>query len=434
MSILSDLKNKLFKRESITPITSHNTQSFKRYTFNTNQLELTYDTGITILKDITVSMAYDSLKYLLSSKQWVLVANDNDTVGVNDFINDMLFNMDTELNEVVKRMIESLLWGYHIEELIFDINDDGQIYVKNILPLAIKTLQNEPFIYDKNGELISIHQEYDDEEVEIPINKCLKYTFGDYSSDYGHGILLDVKDIVEYKINTTDWLLTFLERHSLPSLVGKTDNPVSRDEMLNAFADMENGTLGMTVGLTDEVNVLESSHHGETFFNTFNYLDNQIVKRFYIGDLIMGSSNDTGSYARSNTQLEFGQLIFDGILEEIANCIQKQIVNPIVEWNFGDIGLAPTIGFDKFSSGDIQGLFTVIKPLIDSGVIDSENEAVQDSIALIFKKETGLKYVNEEPVMPYEDFGYTEPLEEEPVTEDILSDLEDIYAESGQTD
>lgn len=434
MSILSDLKNRLFQKESIKPITAHNNYSFQRYAFNTNQLELSYDTGMAILKDITVSMAYDSLKYLLSSKQWVLAANDNDDQGVNDFISDMLFNMDTELNEVVKRMIEALLWGYHIEELIFDINDDGRIYLKNIVPISIKTLQNEPFIYDDNGELISIHQEYNNASVEIPINKCLKYTFGDYSSDYGHGILLDVKDIVEYKINTTDWLLTFLERHSLPSLIGKTDNPNSRDEMLDAFADMQNGTLGMTVGLTDEVDVLESNHHGETFFNTFSYLDNQIVKRFYIGDLIMGNSNNTGSYARSNTQLEFGQLIFDGILEEIANVIQRQVVNPIVEWNFGDIGLAPTIGFDKFSSGDIQGLFTVIKPLIDSGVIDSENQAVQDSIALIFKKETGLKYVNEEPVMPYEDFSYTEPLEEEPDTTDILSDLEDIYAESGQTD
>ena len=426
MSILSDLKNRLFKRESITPITAHNNYSFQRYAFNTNQLELPYDTGMAILKDITVSMAYDSLKYLLSSKQWVLVANDNDTLGVTDFISDMLFNMDTELNEVVKRMIEALLWGYHIEELIFDINDDGRIYLKNIVPISIKTLQNEPFIYDDNGELISIHQEYNNASVEIPINKCLKYTFGDYSSDYGHGILLDVKDIVEYKINTTDWLLTFLERHSLPSLIGKTDNPNSRDEMLDAFADMQNGTLGMTVGLTDEVDVLESNHHGETFFNTFSYLDNQIVKRFYIGDLIMGNSNNTGSYARSNTQLEFGQLIFDGILEEIANVIQRQVVNPIVEWNFGDIGLAPTIGFDKFSSGDIQGLFTVIKPLIDSGVIDSENQAVQDSIALIFKKETGLKYVNEEPVMPEEDFSYQEPVNSEELTDNILTDLDAV--------
>ena len=182
-----------------------------------------------------------------------------------------------------------------------------------------------------------------------------------------------------------NWLLTFLERHSLPSLVGKTSNPASRDAMLDAFEDMRDGTLGMTIGNEDDVQVLESSHHGETFFNSLSYYDNQIVKRFYIGDLIMGNSNDTGSYARSNTQLQFTQLVFDGILEEIANCFQKQVINPIVEWNYGDRSLAPTISFDKFTTGDLQALFNIIKPLIDSGVVDSENKAVQDSIAVLFK-------------------------------------------------
>ena len=430
MSILSDLKNRLFKTETINPIPSHNRYNLKRYSLGDSYEVLSYNTGMQVLSDITVSMSYDVLKYLLSSKQWVLVANENDDQGVYEFINEMIFNMETELTEVVKRMIEATLWGFHIEELIFNINDDGRLIWKNTVPVSIKTLQTEPFTYNDDGELVSIHQEYDNEVVEIPINKCLKYTFGDFNTDYGHGILLDVKDLVEYKVNTTNWLLTFLERHSLPSLVGKTDNPVSRDEMLSAFEDMQDGTLGMTVGLTDEVNVLESNHHGETFFNTFSYLDNQIVKRFYIGDLIMGNVNSVGSYARTNTQMDFGQLVMDGILEEIANVIQKQAINPIVEFNFGDITLAPTFSFDKFKSGDIKTLFEVIKPLIDAGVVDSENDAVQDSIALIFKKETGLNYVNEEPVMPEEDFGYQEPVSGEFLTDDILSELDDLYGES----
>ena len=425
MSILSDLKNKLFKTETIPPTSAaHNRYKLNRYSLGTNTPILRYKTGMDILKDITVSMSYDVLKYLLSSKQWVLVANENDTQGVYDFINDMIFNMETELQEVVKRMIEALLWGFHIEEMIFNVNEDGKLIWKNSIPVSIKTLQNQPFNYNDDGELISIHQEYNNEEVDIPINKCLKYSFGDFNSDYGHGILLDVKDIVEYKMNTTNWLLTFLERHSLPSLVGKTDNPASRDEMLSAFEDMQDGTLGMTVGLTDEVNVLESNHHGETFFNTFSYLDNQIVKRFYIGDLILGTTNAVGSYARTNSQLEFSQLIFDGILEEIANCIQKQAINPIVEFNYGTIDIAPTFSFDKFKSGDIKELFEVIKPLIDSGVVDSENDAVQDSIAMIFKKETGLNYVNGiEPLT--EDFNMA-PVNGETLTDDIISDLNGI--------
>ena len=430
MSLLSDLKNRLLGKETINPIPSHNKYNFKRYSLGTNTTILRYRTGMEILSDTTVSMCYDVLKYLLSSKQWVLIANENDDQGVYDFINDMLFNMDTELSEVVKRMIEALLWGYHIEEMIFNVNNDGKLVWKDSVSVSIKTLQKQPFVYDDDGELIAIHQEYDREQVDIPINKCLKYTYGDFNSDYGRGILLDVKDIVEYKFNTTDWLLTFLERHSLPSLVGKTDNPASRDEMLSAFADMQDGTLGMTVGMNDEVNVLESSHHGETFFNTFSYLDNQIVKRFYIGELIMGTTSKVGSYALGNSQVDFSQLVYDGILEEIANCIQKQAINPIVEFNFGNIDLSPTFSFDKFKTGDIKALFDVVKPLIDAGVVDSENDAVQDSIAMLFKKETGLNYVNDEVEMPDEDFGYQEQTSiGENLTDNIISDLDDLYAE-----
>jgi phage gp29-like protein len=119
-------------------------------------------------------------------------------------------------------------------------------------------------------------------------------------------------------------------------------------------------------------------------------------------------------------------LIFDGILEEIANCIQKQIINPIVKWNFEDIDLAPTISFDKFTTGDLAQLFGTLKPLIDSGVVDSENKAVQDSIALMFKKETGLNYVNDEPEMPEENFDYQEPVNSEMLTDNILNDLDAV--------
>ena len=429
MSILTDLRNKLFKRDAINPVPSHNRYKLNRFSFGTRNRVLNYRTGVKILNDITVAMSYDALKYLLSSKQWVLVANDNDTDDeIYNFIHDMLFNMDTEVNEVVKRMIEALVWGFHVEEQLFEINDDGKLVIKDIIPVSIKTLQNEPFTYDDDGNLISIHQLYEQEEVEIPINKCLKYTYGSSDSDYGHGILLDVKDLVESKINTNNWLMTFLERHSLPSLVGKTDNPTSRDEMLSAFEDMQDGTLGMTVGLEDEVNVLESSHHGETFFNTFSYLDNQIVKRFYIGDLIMGTTGSTGSYARSNSQLDFTSLVYDGILEEIANCIQKQVINPIVEANFGNIDLSPTFSFDKFTTGDLTSLFNTLKPLIDSGIVDSENQAVQDSISLLFKKETGLNYTNDE-VEPLEsDEDFTNPPIDLNNTEDLTSNIIDNLA------
>lgn len=423
MSLLDNIKG-LFKRESVTSnIGTNNKTLTNRISLRSNRNIITYGLGKKILQDTQVSTGFDVLKYIISSKQWALVANDNDIESdVYDFINNMLSNMDTELNEIVKQTITAVLWGFSVHELLFDINTDGKLYLKNIVPLHIKTLQQNPFTYDDNGELISIHQEYNGESVDIPINKILKYSFNaNYDEDYGNGLLYDFRPIVEDKMNINNWLMTFLEKHESPTLYGKTTNPAARDELLGAFEDVSEGTTGIVIGTDDDVGVLESSHRGETFFRTLQYKDNQIFRRYYLGNLLMGDNSQTGTYAQSQTQLDFGMLVFDGILEEIANCIQKQIINPIVKWNYGDITLAPTISFDKFTTGDLSKLFTVIKPLIDSGVVDSENKAVQDSIALIFKKETGLHYVNESTVPVDEtNYEYQPPLPGQSEAEQLI--------------
>ena len=428
MSLIDNVKD-LFKRESVSSNIGTNRPSLKnRISLKTGKNRMSYRLGRQILQDSQVSTGFDILKYILSSKQWVLVANENDTDNtVHDFINDMLFNLDTEVNEIVKQQITAVLWGFCVHELIFDLNEHGQIYLKNALPLHIKTLQNEPFVYDDNGDLVGIYQEYKDEQVTLPINKCLKYSFNaNFDEDYGHGLLYDFRPIVEDKMNINDWLMTFLERHESPTLYGKVSNTTSKAAMLTAFDDVADGTTGITVGVDEDVGVLESSHRGETFFKTLEYKDNEIFRRYYLGNLLLGSQSTTGSYAQSQTQLEFGKIVFDGILEEIANCLQRQVINNIVEWNFGDISLSPTISFDKFTTGDLAALFNTLKPLIDSGVIDSENKAVQDSIALMFKKETGLTYTNEEPVMPDEDFGYQPEVNGETLTDDIISEINGI--------
>ena len=428
MGLLDNIKG-LFKRESVNSnIGTKQKKLTNRISLNSSKNRISYPLGKKILEDTQVSTGFDILKYILSSKQWVLVANENDADStVYDFINNMLFNMDTEVQEIVKQTITAIPWGFSVHELLFDINPEGRLYLKNTVPLHIKTLQDDPFIYDDDGNLIGIHQEYNGNSVDISINKVLKYSFNaNFDEDYGNGLLYDFKPIVEDKLNINNWLMTFLEKHESPTLYGKTSDPVSRDALLDAFEDVSEGTTGLVVGAEDDLGVLESGHRGETFFKTLQYKDNQIFRRYYLGNLLMGDNSQTGTYAQSQTQLDFGMLIFDGILEEIANCIQKQIINPIVKWNFEDIDLAPTISFDKFTTGDLTALFNTLKPLIDSGVVDSENKAVQDSIALMFKKTTGLNYVNDEPEMPEENFDYQEPIDSEMLTDNILNDLDAV--------
>ena len=430
MSFIDNINvNRLFNRVSRSSNVKSNITTRTGYVslFERKDNVIPYQKGVSILRDTQVATGFDIIKYLLSSKQWILT-NPNEDEEAYDFIHDMLQNMETELNTIVKQMTSAIGWGFSVHEILYDVKD-GRIIVKDAIPIHIKTLQYRPFVYDDNGDLVAIHQVSRNGEVEIPANKVLLYSFNSlYDEKEGHGLLYDFLPIIEDKENVMDWLMTFAEKNESPTLYGKTDNPTSRDQLLDAFDDISDGTTGLVIGSEDDVGVLESSHRGETFFSILQYKDNQIFRRMFIGNLLLGDNSQTGTYAQSQTQLEFGTLVFDGLLEEIANTFQQQIINPIVEFNFGPGVKAPIISFEKFSKGDIEKLFNIVKPLMDSGVVDSENSAVQESLALLFKSEAGVEYVNDEPVMPDEDFGYQEPTNSngEDLTTNILSDLDGI--------
>jgi len=429
MSLLDNINvNRLFNRVSRNSNVKSNNITRSSYTslFDRKDNMVPYDVGKNILRDTQVATGLDILKYLLSSKQWILT-NPNEETEAFEFIHDMLQNMETELTTIVKQMTSAIPWGFSVHELMYDVKY-GRIIVKDAIPIHIKTLQDNPFVYDDDGNLVAIHQSGQNGEAEIPINKVLLYSYNSlYDEKQGHGLLYDFRPIVEDKENVMDWLMTFAEKNESPTLYGKTDNPVSRDQLLDAFEDISDGTTGMVIGVEDDVGVLESSHRGETFFDILQYKDNQIFRRMFIGNLLLGDNSQTGTYAQSQTQLEFGSLVFDGLLEEIANQWQQQVINPIVEFNYGKEVQPPVISFDKFTSGDMQKLFNILNPLMEKGVVDSENSAVQESLALLFKAEAGVEYVNEqEPII--EDFGYQEPIVEngDDITNNILTDLNGI--------
>ena len=423
MSLINDL----FNRVSRTSNVKSGLNKYKGYTslFERKDNTVPYRVGKSILRDTQVSTGFEILKYLLSSKQWILTNTNDEDTSVYDFIYEMLTSMDTELNTIVKQMTSAMMWGFNVHEIIYDV-EDGKLICKDLVPVHIKTLQDYPFVYDDDGELIAIHQQYQGGDVEIPINKVLLYSYNSpYDEHEGQGLLYDFLPIVEDKENLMDWLMTFAEKNGSPTLYGKTSNPVSRDQLLGAFEDISEGTTGLVIGAEDDVGVLESNHKGETFFSTLQYKDNQIFRRLFIGNLLLGDNSQTGTYAQSQTQLDFTTKVYDGILEEIANTLQEQLINPIVAFNYGPQVKAPIISFDKFSSGDMQKLFNILTPLMQNGVVDSENTAVQESIALLFKAEAGVEYVNEEEPIT-EDYGYQPTVDGANLTDNIISDLDAI--------
>ena len=105
----------------------------------------------------------------------------------------------------------------------------------------------------------------------------------------------------------------------------------------------------------------------------------------------------------------------------MANCIQKQIINPLILFNYENLEGVPTFKFDKFNSGDIHKLMATISPLITNGIIDYDNTTVQDSISQLFKQETGLTYIPNE--FEEEQFIQDTTIDETENNNNLLDDL-----------
>ena len=423
------MKSRLFKRESKGLFNSSNKTTildnnnvFSRYSrFEKINPNVSYNESLDILNDDQVKTAYLIFTHILCSKSYNLSSPDDNT-EVLDFIDGMFKDMEIEVIDIVGYILTGVLYGFSASELMFNINEEQKLVLKNVIPITMSTLQNKPFNFDDDGDVVSIHQTPpNDKAIDIPIEKILLYSYDkSFDNPYGRGVLRQLKPLVKEKKDLNNWLMTDSRRHASPILVGKSDNPSSREGMLDAFDDINAGATGITVGLEEVIESVGGNGSADDYKTVIQMKDNQILRLFFIPDLLM-SSNTTGSYAQSNTQLEFLYIIYNGILEDIANVIQRQLINPIVKFNYGDTVKAPIFSFDKFENTDYKMIYEIINGLIGNGTLSSDNQAVQESISNFFRNNLDIEY-NPEDNTIVEDFNLP-PVNGETATEDILNNI-----------
>ena len=431
MSLLEDLKSRLFKRESKGLFNSNNKTTvldnnnvFSRYSrFEKINPNVSYKESLNILDDDQVKVAYLIFTHILCSKKYNLSSPDDNT-EVLDFIDGMFKDMEIEVIDIVRYILSGVLYGFSANEIMFNVNEEQRLTVRNVIPINQSTLENKPFNFDDDGEVVSIHQTPpNDKAVDIPVEKIILYSYDkSFDNPYGRGVLRQLKPIIREKQDLNNCLMTDSKRHASPLMVGKSDNPSSREGMLDAFDDINAGATGITVGLEEVIESVGGNGSADDYKTVIQMKDNQILRLFFIPDLLM-SSNTTGSYAQSNTQLEFLYIIYNGILEDIANVIQRQLINPIVRFNYGEEVKAPIFSFDKFDDTDYKSIFEIINGLVSNGTISSDDMAVHETIAKLFRSTVDVEYNQEDNRDIIEDFSMP-PVNGETATEDILTNID----------
>lgn len=371
-----------------------------------------------------MKVAYNIFTHILSSKQYNLSSPDDNTEVLN-FIDNMFKDMEVEIIDIVKYILTAVLYGFSVNELMFNVNEEQKLTVTNVLPINQSTLENKPFNFNDDGDIISIHQTPpNDKAIDIPIEKILLYSYDkSFDNPYGRGVLRQLKPIIHEKKDLNNWLMTDAQRHASPLMVGKSDNPSSRDGMLDAFDDINAGATGMTIGQEESVEAVGGNGSADNYKTIIELKNNQILRLFFIPDLLM-TSNTTGSYAQSQTQLTFLHTIYNGILDDIANVIETQIISPIIKFNFGDEVKTIKFSFDKFEETDYKMIFEIINGLVGNGVLASDNNAIHETLMKMFRTAADVEYNPDDTENVVEDFQLP-PVDGETLTEDSVNFLND---------
>ena len=337
--------------------------------------ELSWEDYDRMLRDPQIKSGYELIRmFLLSRKVVVNPASDSDEdKEIAEQLNSMLDDMKYPMRKVRNDMYSALIYGYSVSEIVWGMEEgDEFVSIDRIRPIPIDTL-DDCFRYNEDGDVETIIQTIDDEEIEIPAEKCLIYTYDEQFGDRdGTSILDGVYDNWYMKQKLLSWYNVFLQKHEGPTLAGFIENPAFKDLMMEQMDEIREGRANITLGMNDRLEVIESTKKGDGFKEAINYHDTMIYRKMNIGTMILGQENGAGAYAQSQTQFDALSIFLDGIHEDIAAELQHKIKELVdMNWTVDDY---PVISFETFEEKDLLGLINAIKPLIDAGAIDPQEK------------------------------------------------------------
>jgi hypothetical protein len=352
---------------------TNNQQNQFRFTYKEDGL--TFEDYDEMLKDPQIKSGYELIRmFLLSRKLHITPATDEETdIEIAEYVENMFMSMKYPMRKIRNDMYSAIIYGYSVSEIIWESDEAGEtIDLRRLRPIPISTLQ-DCFRYDDYGDLESIIQTVDGEdEIIIPAEKCLVYTYDEKFGDRrGTSILDSVYENWFNKQKILNWWNVFLQKHEGPTLVGKLENPVFKEDMLDQLEEVQEGRTNMTIGMNDSIEILETSHRGEGFKDAIDYHDVMIFRKMNIGTMLLGQQDGSGAYAQSKTQNDVLDTFLDGIHEDIAaelNVLVKELVD--MNWTVEEY---PTVEFESFEDVDILALMNALEPYVRNMAIDTNS-------------------------------------------------------------
>ena len=331
------------------------------------------------MKDVDVANGIDTLKGTVIERPHDVQPFDSSPQAeeVAQFVRDQLAGLPN-FEGVLDTLLDAPGYGFSVSELMFDTSE-GQASL-----LDIKDCPQELFLFGNRyqpqiGNLQLLNSPYASEGSEVPEGKFLIYSYRPRGRDrMGRPLLRDVFWESWFKRNMQSMWMRYAEKGPGTAVVRYKDSDSAAEKQLAAdLAQMivDLPALAVPEGFEYDKELLTIARSLEpaVFEHLYEALQKNIVRRV-LGETLtsFGGDQGRGSQALGNVHSDTLEKKSIGICKAAASVVNRQLIRPLVLWNFGPKAPMPKWGWVVEQAQDLTQLLNRDKILQGMGLSYTE--------------------------------------------------------------
>lgn len=403
--------------------------------------------GLTIFdkmrRDDQVKASLAFKKYAALATSWEVVSpkGQPEEWEVAEFVrqnfNDITSDERT-FEDIMLEMLTSLDFGYSVSEKIY-VEEGGTLWLRD---LKTRKPHQIEFNQDEYGNLLEIRQNGTTGKggtLSVPREKVvLHVNQREFDNLYGCSDLESAYRAWVVKDNSYKWLAMFLEKLGIPPVFALYNPQAYTGGVLTDLRQVIERMQAATFGVMPRRNKDDldfwspqlGSQANSVFIPALEMFNRDIARSILMPSLVGFTADEAqGSLARSQTHFDSFMLIIERLRKSLTAAIQAQVVQQLVDLNFGEPEEYPQFRFVPIDNETRANLLAVWQGLVASNIATAQksDEAHIRKVLKMPERQEGDEMPKPEPVLPPTGFGIPKAKEEEeePLSDPAEEDEED---------
>lgn len=279
-------------------------------------------------------------------------SEDQKDQEIAKFVADAFRGMD-DLEDAFLDLLDAIGKGFAANEIMWKV-DDGKAVIEEL-----RWRHQKRFTFGEKWELRLLTDESPAFGIELPPNK---FAVHKYKAKSGHpsraGVLRVVAWMYLFKnYDIKDWV-TFAEIYGMPLRLGKYDASTSEadKEALTLAVQMLGTDAAGIISKATEIQFIEAvaKNSSADVYRVLAEFCNAEMSKAILGQTLTSEVGDRGSYAASKTHGEVRQDLLEADCKALARSIRRDLIKPLVMFNFGNTRRLPSIKFHYEQPEDLE--------------------------------------------------------------------------------